>query len=585
MANFTAIEWLERIRQGQRFQKVFAQCDQWDRYKRYYRHNFPKGTIPVNIVFSYLRSMVPQIYLRNPKVTIVARKPGIEGELHARIVQSLANWLLKELSTKYEMKKMIQDSFLCGTASGFYGYDSLFGMDPSKMDAATGQYSLTQFDKKGYRTEFNADVNPGMPWFLRARPEDVIYPWGCESARNAEWVAMRVLRPLDDVKADPKYKNTKDIQGTFVPLRTGPQGESIKENYMYGAMETSEKRQWLEMYQIHDARTGKILVVSPNSTDFLRDQPDELQIDGLPVESMSFNPDPDYVYGIPDARIIEPQLLELNEIRTQAMKHRRTEIVKMIVKKGVFTEEQISKMTDEQVGAVIEAEIEMNLRDAVVPLTPGVSGILQDLAGMGEIVRGDVRESIGFSRNAGGDYQGKTHISAQETKQVSQALNIRLDERRDMVTDLLERVVRRFTQFVFTYWTQERVSRIVGPDGANYWVKYTGQQIKDEYDIDITPEEGQSLDSKSKFDMAIAAAEAWAKMNAGAVAQGTPVPAEIQRMLFSQFQGTGLDIDRLLMQNQQVAQQTQQLLAGAGQSQNAPVGTGTLAQAMQQGQR
>jgi hypothetical protein len=528
---FSPKEWQERIRNGQRFQLQFANANKWHMYKRYYRHEFNGKVIPVNLYFSLLRSMVPQIYFKNPSVTVTPRRPGLQAELNARIVQELDNWLLQELMTKSEMKKMIADAFFTGTSAGFIGYDSEYGLDPTKLDP-TNQFSLTQFDRKGFRTEYNANVNPGMPWFLRARPEDVIWPWGTESAQNAEWVALRVFRPLEDVKADPKYSNTKDLTGTFVPLRSQPEGGIHRGVPEHQGLERD--RVWTEIFQIHDVRTGKILAVTMDHDKFLRNQRDDLQIDGLPVETLSFNPDPDFIYGVPDSRIIEPQQLELNEIRTQAMKHRRIEVIKAIVKKGLMSEEEIQKMTDEQVMGVLQIDAETSsLRESVITFTPNASGILADLGVAAEQIRADVREMVGFSRIAQGEFQGKTHISATETQAVFRSLNIRLDERRDMMADLLTRVVRRFNQIIFTQWNEERVSRVIGPDGAQWWLKYKGTEIKDEYNLKVTPEEGPEADTETKFSMAERAAVAWAQLNQGQIAQGVPVPQEIQRLLFN----------------------------------------------------
>ena len=585
---FTVSQWQENIRNGQRFQQKFAMSNQWNRYKEYYRHNFGHGgIIPVNLMFSLLRSMVPQVYFRNPRVTVTARRPGVQADLHARLVQTLDNWLLQELMFKKESKKLIADAFLSGIGTGFVGYDSEFGYDPRYIDPETGQFSLTQFSKRGYRLEYNSAVSPGMPWFLRARPEDVVWPWGCEGSESSPWVAMRVFRPLDDIKRDPKYSNTRNLEGTFVRKRTGPEGSTTHDLITgSGFDENLNNRPWVELWQIHDLRTGKILGLTMSHDKFLRNQEDELQIDGkLPAETLVFNPDPDYIYGVPDARIIEPQLLELNEIRTQAMKHRRVDIAKFLYKDGAIDQEELEKLTGERVMAGVKINTDAtDIKNAVITFSANVSGILQDLAASGEIVRGDVREMVGFSRIAQGEFQGKTHISAEETKRVFQSLNIRLDERRDMIADMLEQVVRRFNQMIFTYWNQERVTQIVGPDGAQWWLKYTGSQIADEYNISIAPEEGTSMDSGTKFELGLRAAEVWAKMNAGAVKSGAPVPAEIQRLVFNQFQGSGLDIDRLLAQTSALSQQAQQNLQGLGQSQGAPVSPGVLAAAMGAGQ-
>lgn len=542
MAKERSIDWYKSgIKNGLRFQQKYAGSQMWPVYKNYYRHNFPRGVLPVNMVFSILRSMVPQTYFRNPSVTVTPSKPGLQYELHARLVESIDRWLLRELMTKYEIKRMITDAFLCGTAHGFIGYDSMFGFDPSRAVDGNQSVTLTQFDKKGYRLEYNTAVNPGMPWFLRARPEDVVYPWGTQSSRDAEWVALRVFRPLEDLKKDSKYKNTKNLTGMFTQQRTTAEGTSPVEweNHM-------TDHEWVELWQIHDAKTKEIIGLTMDSSDFLRQDEDLMQIEGLPVESMVFNPDPDYIYGIPDAKIIEPQLLEMNEIRTQAMKHRRLDLIKMLVKKGSISPDAIKNLFSEDIQAAVEIDAEANLRDSVLPLQPGVSGILGDLANMGEIVRGDVRESVGFSRSATGEYMGKTHITSKETEVVAWANQIRVDERRDIVADLLQGVVRRFNQLVFTYWTTPQVRSIVGPDGAKWWLKFTGPEIRSEYNIKVDPTDAVPVNPMSKKQDAVEMARAYAEMNQGLVKSGRPAPAEIQRAFFNQFEG--VDVDRLLAQ-------------------------------------
>jgi len=569
-----SLEWYKNaIRNGMTFQVRFAKSNMWPQYKAYYRHEFTQNVLPVNLVFSILRSLVPQTYLRNPSVSVTATKPGIVYEFHARLVEEIDRWLLRELMTKYEIKKMITDSFLCGISTGFIGYDSEFGFSQKHSLDQSGIASLTQFDKKGYRTEYNSNINPGMPWFLRARPEDVVFPWGCESMANAEWVAMRVFRPLEDLKADPKYKNTDKLAGSYTQRRTAVAGAVFIEDPL------PTDHEWVELWQVHDAKTKEILGITMDADDFLRKEEDLMQIEGLPGETLVFNPDPDYIYGIPDARIIEPQLLELNEIRTQAMKHRRIDILKFLYSKGALTKDAIERLTNENVQAGVEVDSDMPISQAVLPFTPGASGILADMERMGEVIRGDVRETVGFSRVSTGEYQGKTHVSAKETDVVQWANQIRLDERRDMVADLLTNVVRKFNQIVFTHWTTSMVKSVVGPDGAKWWLQFTGPEIRSEYNIKIDPNDAGVTNPMTKKKDALDMASGYAQMNMGLAKSGVPAPMEIQRQFFSQFEG--INIEKLMSQLSQMAGGGQPR-PGAGQNPDQPVPPEAAAQMMMQ---
>lgn len=557
--------WQDQIRNGQRFQMMFGQSRSWHHYKEYYRHKFPKGVLPVNQMFSIKRSMAAQTYLRNPTITVTPRKPGLMYKLHAKILESVDRWFIDELRVKGQMKKMVEDCFDCGIGVGFNGYDSEYGWVRKTTEKGTTA-TLTQFDKKGYRIEYNSFINPGMPWFLRSRPDDVVWPWGCTDGYNAEWVALRVLRPLLDLRKDVKYTVPSNMEGSYVPLRSGPEGEVTTPAYYNDML---EDRQWVELWQVHDAKTGKIFGLSMNHTDFLRKDKDEMQIEGLPVETLVFNPDPDFIYGVPDARIIEPQLLELNEIRTQAMKHRRIDILKLLYRKNAIDKEDINKLLDESVRAGIPVNEDIDITKAVLALPTGAGGIMRDMAFAAELVRQDIRETVGFSRVQQGEFQGKSHVTKAEVTQVLARSDIRMDDRRDAVADLLTNVVRKFNQTVFTHWTVPQVQDIVGPKGARWWLEFTGPEIRGEYTYKIEAGTAAPLDPGAKKKQAVEMAQAWAQMNAGAIAQGAPVPAEIQRYFFSQYEG--IDVEKLL------AQQGIQQPTSPNQPLPVPVAAGLMA--------
>jgi hypothetical protein len=574
---YSVKDWQSLIRQGLKFQESYGDSKNWERYKKYYRQQFRSDIVPVNLVFAMLRSMVPQVYFRNPKIVVTPTRPGLLPELNARVIQRVDNWLLREIGLKQQYKRMIQDAFLCGTASGVLGYDSLFGFDTEQ--AGRESMTLSQFDDKGNKIEYNSNVSPGMPWFLRARPEDIVYPWGCTGPDNARWYAMRVMRPLDDVRADSKYKKSvaNQLKGSYVPQVTTADG--VKQLFQTTDGEPNNNTvEWVELFEIHDSATGKVYVITMQEgmDKFLRDDTDEMQIDGLGIETITFNPDSDYIYGVPDAKILEPQMLELTDIRTQAQKHRRIDILKMLVRKGALSKQELEKITSSSVGAFAEIETEGVLGDNIVPMSPGVSGILNDLAQQGLIVKQEANEIIGVPRTAQGAYQGKTHVSASEVDQVAASFGIRLDERRDIVADSILRVMRRVNQLIFTRWTTDRVTDIIGPDGARWWIKYTGPQVRDEYNITIELEDAAPLDTATKIKNATMVADTWAKLNQGQIQAGMPVPPEIQHMLFAPF--SDVNLDKLMAQTVQ-----QPPMPGMGASPGQAVNPAQLAAMMQGG--
>jgi hypothetical protein len=75
---------------------------------------------------------------------------------------------------------------------------------------------------------------------------------------------------------------------------------------------------------------------------------------------------------------------------------------------------------------------------------------------------------------------------------------IRVDERRDIMADHLESIIKGYNHIIFDNWTDERIIDIVGPDAKKYWVRFTGDQIKGNYHYVINPEEQTPQDQQSR---------------------------------------------------------------------------------------
>ena len=59
-----------------------------------------------------------------------------------------------------------------------------------------------------------------------------------------------------------------------------------------------------------------------------------------------------------------------------------------------------------------------------------------------------------------------------------------------MTADLFVHICRVYLQYIFTFWRDtKRVTDIIGPDGARYWVQYSGAAIRGEYDIIVNPDD------------------------------------------------------------------------------------------------
>lgn len=486
-------KWQELIKQAVRYKEGFCGSNSWSQYREWYRGNFngeldtleAGDELEYNITYAMARTMIPNVYFRNPYVNVTPRfKPGAPDMTHqAKLVEAVDNWILQEIDFKSTMKTAILDSFFCGRGVLKVGYDSEFGYATEEAmaelgvnDATASQYAKGDFEKQ--KIEHNANIKPGMPFVQRVDPDHFLVPFGQRNLKECDWVDHIVVRQLQDAKLDPKYTNMKDIEGTHLERALA------NSNKRRVFQELSKHIDWIEIHEIRDARFRELsCVVDDKGGAYIRGPiEDELQMDGLPFVSFAFNEDPEYFWAPSDCKLMASQQREMNESRTQTMMHRRIDLLKFLYKEGTLDESELDKLMSGVVGPAVS--VKGDPANSIVPLQPRLP---QELVQWPEIIRSDVREMFGIGRNQAGQQSGGRR-TAKEASIIQQAHELRMDERRDIMADSVTEVLRKVNQVIFSFWDTPRVVQVVGYDGARYWVEYTKDAIKGEYDLKVDVE-------------------------------------------------------------------------------------------------
>lgn len=120
-------------------------------------------------------------------------------------------------------------------------------------------------------------------------------------------------------------------------------------------------------------------------------------------------------------------------------------------------------------------------------------------------VYNDARENIGFSRNDLGEYQqGSRKPTAAEVNVVASASSIRVDERRDIMADMLVDLVSDMHQIIFEKWNDEQIIDVAGPDGAPVWVRFKGDMLKSgRYEVSVDPDTGVPMTREVRRQLAV----------------------------------------------------------------------------------
>jgi len=461
-------KWRTLIKAGETERDRLIYKERHKLWLQWYESNFA-DKIYLNLVFPYVRSLIPRVYFRNPQVSVSPVYPGTEHL--AMVLEHVDNELIERMNIKAVFRKAILEIPFKGTAVFKIGYGSEW-LPPT----ITGEES-DHMDSKGRKVEYNAYIEPDMPWVQRVHPEDFVVPEGTEDVHEAPWCAFRYWRPYEDIKRDPRFKNVSKIKPSFRQILD---------------QVTKQQEEWVQLYEIHDAREQRVFITDMDNEVVLYEDDDTLQVDGLPVVVLTFNDRVNSMWGVPDIKIFEAQQAEMNDIRRQETKHRRAAVVKLLSERANIDEVEANRLMSEDVGAIVTVGDINRIKPFVFPVPP-------EIWREGEVIRADVREMMGFSRNAMGEYEQKTARTATETLSVARSLEVRNYERRDLAADALKEIIEKVNGIIFKHWTSDRVSRIAGPLGVPIWVRYTGPMLEGDYLVDIDPEDAAPMDREERL--------------------------------------------------------------------------------------
>lgn len=464
-------KWLEDVRAAEEYLKTKSSRNEWSLYREAYRGHFGTNVIPINLVYAIVKNLIPRVYFRNPHVSVVSKRSGFEG--NAMVVEHLDNLLIRELDMRKVIKTLIVDSFLCGFGVLKMGYSYEFGDSFVKEG---DEYKI--LEKK---VEYNSKVKRNFPWAKRVLPEHLLIPAGTYDLDSIPWIGTIYYRPVEDVQKDPRFKHTEGLRGTAIV----EMGSDKKEVEM------------IKLYEVYDKREWKIYTIAEGSKDFLQSAENSLPI--VPIEILSFSESVDTTWFPPsDVESFFPLQLELNEIETQIQAHRRIAVKRFTYKNGVFgsdPETALEKFTSEDVGVGIGLD-----GNPKADLSELELEIPQTLFQAKDNVLNSIREIVGMSQNQLGAFVGKTHIAEGEGRRVQGSMEERMSERRDEVANFLTRTLEKLNNVIFDKWDAKRVEPIIGPDMVEYWVEYKGDQIRGEYNVQVSGEDIAPLNTQYRME-------------------------------------------------------------------------------------
>ena len=482
------------------------------KYMKVFRHEMeglmagrmPKDRIDVNVVYPIIKSLVPQLYYRDPKVLIEALKAQFEFEEDAVVPQAdgsfapdpafpngkkvevvdgpkaayllsgAINRNLVAAKSKKEFKMSIQDALICNYGAMKLGWDNEHGV----FDMAPGDVPPSR----------NSSVQPGMAYAIRMKPWDVIVD--NENFYNPQWVAFRWAVNPWDLKTDKRLLNTKDLKGTT----------SVYQERTLGAAKAAdqvESAPLVEYYELFHRPSaeypqGFMMIISDEVKEdflFLDKFPTEKTTE-LPVALIYFNPDPEGGLPIPGIRYYYDQQKAASNIDTTEYEYIKRTLPLMVVNKTNLddAEKQKAQLQSGNIPRIIFS------KDAPEKTASGISfnNLNMDFRLMRQRVDDNVSRTVGMLSGSGPAGIADQKLAA-NTKAAGQSEAVRTGEMADTVRDFVISAISYWVSAYQEYSGEDMSSMIDAPQemfsghDMRYPIKFSIKDIRGQFIVKIKP--------------------------------------------------------------------------------------------------
>jgi len=475
----------------------------WDRNINYLKSKFwspedlmYEDKVAVNLVHPHVRVVVPAVYSKNPDIEVKFRRrdPEMFEILTKRVatIQKLLRYYLKELDMKTEFKLCVLDAVLTGHAWIKTGMEYQFKVYNSQPDSSKNLVD-NLLDAIGMNTEedesvfMNYKITKKTPWCLRTSYKQMIVPAFSRRPEELPWIAEQLILPYQDVMDDPDLNtrglkpsaNANDLLRSLVGASFNPKD-----------FPDCDKEEYVILYNVYYEKDKRMCLIAEDFTEHYlmeEDSPYTNTDSGYhPYDMLRFNEVPDEFYPESDITPAEPQMLELNNLRSAQMNHiKRVSKRKYFSRSSALAEDGKKALRDGIDGSVVE--IDQQYSDDPID---SIIGPIQDAPIDPQVfatesrTKDDIWNVLGTTNYASQSSGGAN--SATEAQIVATQSQFRVEERVDCINEFAGKVVKKLLQICLKNLTQADVIKILGEEDGIFWRQYKNDDdIRREFIADL----------------------------------------------------------------------------------------------------
>ena len=466
----------------------------WPMLRKYFRgiqwqkDDEENDVVIVNLTFSHVKVIVPSTYLRNPKIYFEPNKPT--AVKRARLMSSIFNGDMQRMGLKATNKRIIQDVVLLGTGFSKTTYEI---ENPAALEYPDDKEMVDQLVEDFHNVSLKSDVleipenGPRVVW---VRPDDLTFSLGATDLSDLGFISHHVRKRLMAIKNDPYYKNTSDLQPTWI-------ANDSKRDSQYYSEGASRYVEMVDLYEVWDMDTGTFFTIAEGHGKALREKEDIPYPYGHPFDRLTFTTLDDQMWGLSEVEMCIPQYDELNRLRTQQSQHVKRFNRKYVILENSFAdEEEKNNLTSGEDGTIVTVRASVgNVANAVMALQD--APMTGDIYRYNTLIEDDVVKIAGITPYRRGGISGAN--TATEANIAEANSQTRDGDRRDYVSEFVLKQMAKVRKARREFTPGVAIANITdNPMDAPEWEQWRRSDIDLEMEMRIDYASTLPIDDNTK---------------------------------------------------------------------------------------
>ena len=306
-----------------------------------------------NLFHAICKVVLPAILFQNPRVLAFPKK--IDSQDTAPIVSETLNHFYKKTEAEEVNQKVVWDAYMLGYGVSKIGYATKYGMDVesdekkrSMKDRILESVGLKKpVVTEETRPEVNYKIISENPYISYVSPFNFGIDPRATCIEEAQYVYEKFKKTVKSMKANKKYKNTKDLVGVAPEL---PYNKSMPQSDL-------DDFKMIDLYEIHyRSENGlRILVISADGEEWREHYDEEsiYEMDGCQYEMLTFNQHGHKLYPVSDMTKIKVLQERLNNTIDSILEQVDRFVPKIAANETELTPQGKRALTDGDIGAVV----------------------------------------------------------------------------------------------------------------------------------------------------------------------------------------------------------------------------------------